>query len=165
MTGFPGFTDTLRAGIRLRDEVLDINATISEKSFARGLQTATTLSALLMICREYYIVHAGDSRIYAIGSAGLVQLTIDTVNESGKLTSYIGKHDGLELHYAEGVTQSGVFLLCSDGLYKRMDDNSLYKGIDASNRKSLRKSLDMLTSSAIERGERDNISAAIVKLT
>jgi len=161
---FLGITSTERAGLCLRSEVFSINAMIAATATEKGMKTATTLSALLLVDRQYYIVHAGDSRIYAVGNAGLLPLTVDDVSESGKLTSAIGRRENPDLQYTEGLAQSDVFMLCSDGLYKRIGDDFSFKNIDASNRRTLRKSLQKLSNIAIERGERDNISIAIVKI-
>ena len=161
---FSGLDGTERLGLRLRDEVLMINRAIKAESEERALNTATTLSALLLEGSRYYIVHAGDSRIYSVGSGGLVQLTIDAVSETGKLTSYIGRRDDPSLHYGEGTWEGGVYLLCSDGLNKRVDDGWIYRNVNTSNRRTLRKSLKILSGHAIEQDERDNISIAIVKI-
>ena len=161
---FSGMNSAERAGLRLRDEIFSINAKITAYAAGKGMKTATTLSALLLFDRRYYIVHAGDSRIYSVDSSGLTTLTIDNVTESGRLTSVIGSRHNPELYYAEGIASSDTFLLCSDGLYKRVDDKTLFMNIDMSNRKTIHKSLTLLSRQAIGRGELDNISIAIVKI-
>ena len=152
------------AGLRLRDTILSINTIITAYAAGKGMKTATTLSALLLIGRQYYIVHAGDSRVYSVESSGLLPLTIDDVTETGRLTSVIGRRHNPEIYYREGVANNAAFLLCSDGLNKRVDDKTLFMNIDIGNRKTLRKSLSTLSSLAIQRGESDNISIALVKI-
>jgi len=161
---FSEITDIQRAGLRLRDEVFLINAKIVADTNEKGVITATTLSVLMMADRQYYIVHAGDSRIYCVDSAGLQPLTVDTVTETGKLTAFIGRRENPELYYAEGVADNDVFLLCTDGLYKRVDDRTIFMNIDTGSRKALCKSLKALSDLAIRQGESDNISIAIVKI-
>ncbi|MCL2201829.1 MAG: protein phosphatase 2C domain-containing protein [Oscillospiraceae bacterium] len=161
---FYGLTDLSRAGVRLRDEVSIINLKIVADSAKLGVTTATTLSALLLVDGHYYIVHSGDSRIYEVGCNRLIAMTTDTVNELGKLTSCIGRHEKPELHYAEGIIDCNLFLLCSDGLYKRVSETWIFENIRADTRKSLRKTLSDLSNYAIEQGERDNISIAIIKI-
>ena len=161
---FTGIGSIERAGLRMRDEVFSINAKIVAYANEKGVSTATTLSALLLIGRQYYIVHAGDSRIYSAGGDGLLPLTVDTVDDTGKLTTAIGRRDDPELHYSEGIAVNDVFLLCSDGLYKRIDDAWLFKHIDAGGKKALKKTLKLLSGFAIERGESDNITIAILKI-
>jgi len=163
---FKNLTDLERVGLRLRDEVQSINVWVTRAAKEQGIQTATTLSALLLAERQFFIVHAGDSRIYSISSDSAQLLTVDAVTESGQLTTYIGRHEDLELFYTEGVTQCGVFLICSDGLYKRVhiEDELIAGSIDTSNAKAIHKTLKVLTDVAIERGENDNVSLGIVKI-
>ena len=161
---FAALTDAERLGLRMRDEVVSINEKIVNSAAERGVQTATTLSALLLAGGRYYVVHAGDSRIYSVGGESLSLLTVDTVNEAGKLTSFIGKRGNPELFYSEGDSGCGTFLLCSDGLHKRIDNDWLARSIDAGNRKAIRKTLNALANQAIAQGENDNISIAIVRI-
>jgi len=161
---FSEITGAGRLGLRMRDEIVSINKKIVTAAAEKGVQTATTLSALLIAGRQYYIAHAGDSRIYSVGAKGLMLLTVDTVGESGKLTSFIGKRGNPELFFAEGTADCDTFLLCSDGLYKRIDDEWIWGSIDAGNRKSIRRTLNTLAGLAIGQGELDNISIAIIKI-
>ena len=163
---FLGLCSTERVGLLMRDEVLLINARITKAANAQNKQTATTLSALLIADNHTHIVHAGDSRIYSISEDSTKQLTVDAVTESGHLTTYVGRHLDLELFYTESVISEHVFLLCSDGLYKRINisEDSIRDGIYTSNKKTLKKALNSLADLAVERGERDNISAAIIKI-
>jgi len=154
-----------RLGLRMRDEVALINDRILKAATERCVQTATTLSALLIAGRQYFIVHAGDSRIYSLCGGRFSLLTVDDINEAGKLTSYIGKRSNQELFYAEGTTNCDTFLLCTDGLYKRLDEEWISGNIDAGNRKAIRRTLNALAGYAIEQGEQDNISVAIVRVT
>ena len=161
---FSRLGDAERVGLSLRDEIFSINRRIIANAAGKGMKTATTLSALLLVGRQYYIAHAGDSRIYSVESSAILPLTVDNVTETGRLTSLIGRRNNPEVYYREGLANNDVFLLCSDGLYKRVDDQTLFINIDAGNRKALRKSLTLLSRSAIQRGESDNISIALVKI-
>jgi serine/threonine protein phosphatase PrpC len=163
---FHGLCDTKRVGLRMRDEVLSINLKITEAANEQNKQTATTLSALLISDNHIHIVHAGDSRIYSINDNSTQLLTVDAVTESGHLTTFIGRHLDIDLFYSEAVISDYVFLLCSDGFYKRLDinDNQIHDNIYASNKKTINKTLNSLADLAVKRGERDNISAAIIKI-
>ena len=59
----------------MRNAVLRINTEIADCAQQQGIRTATTLSALLLVEGQYYIVHAGDSRIYTCTEDGIRQLT------------------------------------------------------------------------------------------
>ena len=155
---------TERIGLTLRDAVMDINSSIVANAKAYSLDTATTLSALLLLEDEYYVVHTGDSRIYSYSDGVLLIHTGDDVSESGKLTSCIGLLEGILLQYSEGPIAGKTFLLCSDGLYKRMDESLLALKMQNWNRRSLNEKIEDLAQYVIERGEKDNITLAMVKI-
>jgi serine/threonine protein phosphatase PrpC len=163
---FQGLNDTQRVGLRMRDEVLLVNTKITEAANEQNKQTATTLSALLIADNHIHIVHAGDSRIYSISDNSAQLLTVDAVTESGHLTTFVGRHFDLELFYSEAVIDDTTFLLCSDGFYKRINisEDPVRESIFSSNKKTISKTLNSLADMAVERGERDNISAAIIKI-
>lgn len=162
---FNDIEDSERVGLRMRDEVLLINTYIMNLASSQELKTATTLSALLLIEEQYFIVHSGDSRIYCLSDNwGLLQMTSDDVSDTGRLTSYIGHKSNPVLHYAEGTAPGKVFLLCSDGLHKRLDTDLIAPHINFSNRKSMQRTIKVLTNYVIEHGEEDNISVAFVKI-
>ena len=158
---FDTITDISRIGIRLRDKVIDIDKCISWEATQMNLQTGTTISAILIDGESYYIVHAGDSRIYCAEEEGLKRLTYDQV-ENGKLTSCLGHGVRADLFYNEGQCHNKRFLLCSDGLYKKADERFLTEMFLSVDRKTCKKILSNLMQHAIYNGETDNISAAIV---
>lgn len=148
-------------GLRLRSQVLAVNGDIIAAAREQGLQTATTLSAILLIDEKYYVVHAGDSRIYMYNGKTLQQLTPDHC-ANGKLTSCIGRKEEIELFYGEGDYQGDLILLCSDGLYKKMDEKYMLAELKRMRVKRLRRTLERLAQHVIQCGETDNISLAIV---
>ena len=161
---FDGIATTQRIGLKLRDAILDINATIVTEAKQNKMDTASTLSALLLLDHEYFFVHIGDSRIYCCENGAVSVLTSDDVSESGKLTAYIGRKEEIFLQYAEGEATGKTFLVCSDGLYKRMDMGFLTSKIKSLNKRTLKELIEDLPKSVIERGEQDNISLALVKI-
>jgi serine/threonine protein phosphatase PrpC len=163
---FHGLDNTERVGLRMRDEVLSVNTKITQSANTQNIQTATTLSALLITGNHIHIVHAGDSRIYSINENSAQMLTVDAVTESGQLTTYVGRYLDLELFYSEAVISDRNFVLCSDGFHKRINltEDHIRDKIYTSNKNTINKILKSLTDLAVERGERDNISAAIIKI-
>lgn len=153
--------DTQRIGLRLRDYILDINRSILWEAQAKGLQTASTLSALLLADGKYYTVHVGDSRIYCFYHNTLELLTCDQVVD-GKLAVCLGRTEQIDIIYNEGLCEGQAFLLCSDGLYKKMDIAYLQTQLTRLNKHTLKKTLEQLAQFVVERGERDNISLALV---
>lgn len=156
-----GMTDTQCIGLRLQNRILEINQIILEQAQRRCIQTATTLSALLIVDDRYYIAHTGDSRIYGYCDGMLEQLTYDHVLD-GKLTSCIGKTEYPSIFYNEGVVKGTRFLLCSDGLYKKMDATYLQYELEHVRKKTIKKTIERLLQYVIERGETDNISISIL---
>lgn len=158
---FDGLVNTDRLGLQLRNYILEINKKIKHDADEMKISTASTISALLLDEERYYIVHLGDSRIYAYRDGDMVMLTRDHVKD-GKLASCVGHFDNIELLYNEGTYDREWFLLCSDGLYKRSDPNYIAQEMAKLKRKNQKKIIDNLISNAIAQGEKDNISVAIV---
>ena len=147
---------------RLGLEIRQINTEIVELYGGATAGTASTLSALLLCPEKYYIAHVGDSRIYLYRNGNLEQLTIDQVTELGHLKAYLGYNGEISLIENSGFLQTGSFLLCSDGLYKKMDLQLMQKVLKGAYRRNIQKSIHQLLDYAIAQGERDNISVAII---
>ena len=161
---FDGVGASGRVGLMMRDAVLEINSRVLAESRQRDFHTASTLSALLLAEGGYSIVHVGDSRIYCLERGELTILTKDDVSESGKLTACIGQDDSLCLQYYEGSAAGKTFMLCTDGLYRRMDVGYLAAKIAAWDRQTLMDPIESLPRYAMDCGEHDNISIALVKI-
>lgn len=153
-----------RIGLKMRDVILEINIHIISESRQKNINTASTLSALLLLDESYCVAHIGDSRIYSYEKGMLTLLTHDDVSETGRLTACIGQTDNIVLQYSEGNAIGKVFLVCSDGLYKRMNTDFLTAKLKIQNKHDLNNSLKALVQYAIEQGEKDNISIAMVKI-
>jgi len=150
-----------RIDLALIDIVQRINQRVVLESIENGFRTASTISALLLTNEKYYTVHAGDSRIYRYTADKLTQLTEDQVL-SGKLAMYLGRTDGFSPLYREGDLQEEKFLLCSDGLYKKLDTKRMEKYCSQVNRSNISRILEKFVQAAVKNGESDNISAAFV---
>ena len=159
---FENLEENTQLGPQLYDYVRNINLAVLTKSDRKRMRTACTLSCLLLCDGQYYIVHVGDSRIYSSWDSGVQQLTQDQTR-GGKLTSAIGYKKEINILYVEGYCrEKQKFLLCSDGLYKRMQPELLAEAFEKANRWNLKKALWQLADYVIERGEGDNISAALL---
>lgn len=152
-----------RIGLALRDAIIAINSHIIKEIGKANIRAASTLSALLLIDRYYYIAHIGDSRIYSYQDGILSILTSDDVSEMGKLTACIGQTENIFLQYYEGEARGKTFLICSDGLYKRMDTGFMRAKIKTWDKCSAEEVIKNLTQYVIEQGEQDNISIALLK--
>ncbi len=159
---FENLEDTARLGLRLRDYVSSVNLAIATKARNKQLETACTLSCLLLWDGQYRVVHVGDSRIYLWEGGAIRQLTRDQVRE-GRLTSTLGHRMDTDIFYAEGAYgEEQRFLLCSDGLYKRIDPALLSAAMQRLSRRNLQKTLRQLTDYVIGQGEQDNVSVAFL---
>ena len=162
---FGGETLTARAGIRIRDIILDINAYVIKEAANHNIDTASTLSALFLVDDYFYIAHIGDSRIYSYGDGLLKVLTNDDVSESGELTAYLGKRADIFMQCYEGAAPGKIFMVCSDGLYKKMDAGQIIEKMLDWDKRPHDAPVNSLARYVIERGERDNITLALIKAT
>lgn len=152
-----------RMGLSLRDQVLSLNDQLLELARQRRLETATTLSALLLTEEQYVAVHIGDSRIYSYCDNVLHKLTIDDTSDSGKLTGCIGRWTDIQLHYEEGQADAQGYLLCSDGLYKGLTDEQIGENVAQLHGLFYRRRLWKMVNAAVSGGSRDNITAVLLK--
>ena len=154
--------DAEELGARLRDYVQTMNLAIRTKAQKQQAETACTLSCLLLWRQWYCLAHVGDSRIYLWEQGALRLLTQDQARR-GRLTQAMGHREHVTVFFQQGEQRGEQrFLLCSDGLYKRMEPETLSACMARLNRRSLQKALRQLTEHVISQGERDNISAALL---
>ena len=154
--------DAEELGARLRDYVQTMNLAIRTKAQKQQAETACTLSCLLLWRQWYCLAHVGDSRIYLWEQGALRQLTQDQARR-GRLTQAMGHREHVTVFFQQGEQRGEQrFLLCSDGLSKRMEPETLGACMARLNRRSLQKALRQLTEHVISQGERDNISAALL---
>ena len=154
--------DAEELGARLRDYVQTMNLAIRTKAQKQQAETACTLSCLLLWRQWYCLAHVGDSRIYLWEQGALRQLTQDQARR-GRLTQAMGHREHVTVFFQQGEQRGEQrFLLCSDGLYKRLEPETLGACMARLNRRSLQKALRQLTEHVISQGERDNISAALL---
>lgn len=160
-TWFEKLESENRIGLELRDYVMEIHQRVLKAARGYQIRTASTLSALLLDGERYYVVHIGDSRIYCYRDGIVEQLTQDQVCR-GRLTSCLGHENRPSIQYNEGVLHGELFLLCTDGLYKRLDDSFFQSELAGTDKKRLKKTVEQLAQCAVEQGEKDNISLALV---
>lgn len=148
-------------GQKLKNRVIEINHEIIKKAQELEINTASTISALVLGEEKYYLVHLGDSRVYSYKTGVMKQLTEDHVKD-GKLTSCMGHFDCIDPMYVEGEYYKEWFILCSDGLYKKNDARFMRQELAKLKRRNIKKIAEKLAQYAVNQGEKDNISIAIV---
>jgi PPM family protein phosphatase len=96
----------------------------------------TTVVVLWVRGRRAHVAHVGDSRIYRYRKGGLVQLTRDhswpseEASMRNVLTRAVGAEDKVEIdHRLLEVAPGDVFLLCSDGLTRRVEDDRIVRAL------------------------------------
>lgn len=151
-----------------------------KKSFRMG----TTMVAVLLAGKTYYICNVGDSRIYRIKERvelltkdqTFVQQEIDlgkmtyeeadTDSRRNILLQCVGASSIVKPDYYTGTMESeSVFLLCSDGFRHVVKEEELLQNLIPEKMKteySMKKSLLYLTELNKSRMETDNISSALI---
>ncbi|MDD2896143.1 MAG: bifunctional protein-serine/threonine kinase/phosphatase [Aliarcobacter sp.] len=92
----------------------------------------TTLTVCVIKGNRLYGANAGDSRIYLLRDNKLTQLSYDHNEEgmAGVLSNAVGICESVEIFYFENnIQKDDKILMCSDGLYSLMSNDTLLKNI------------------------------------
>ncbi|MDN4502267.1 protein phosphatase 2C domain-containing protein [Alteromonadaceae bacterium BrNp21-10] len=140
----------------------------------------STVVVLVFDQQSAHCIWAGDSRIYRLRQNQLTRLTrdhsqVEELVEAGLLsaedaeshpaanviTRAVGAHEELDLDVISVPLQQGdIFLLCSDGLNKVMNDNEIAEYLISHSLDALP---ELFIQTALERNARDNVTALTVK--
>ena len=143
---------------------------------------STTLSALLIRANLAFAVHVGDSRVYRVRGANVLQMTEDHTlinykvkhgmltraeaeKASGKnvITRAVGHKDYVQVDTVDiDVAPADRFLLCSDGLHGYFSSDSEVAELCSDG--SLEECADAAISLANQRGGKDNITAVVIEV-
>lgn len=126
---------------------------------------ATTLSALILRCRQAHVVHVGDTRIYRLRGQQLMRLTQDHTLSNPDLNHVlfraIGLEEGLRIDYAvHSLEPHDRFLLCSDGVHGVLPDRRLQSLLMQC--AAPEEGAQTIVQAALDAGSQDNISALII---
>ncbi|AKU10648.1 putative serine/threonine protein kinase [Azoarcus sp. CIB] len=125
---------------------------------------ATTLTAVVLRGRRYYVAHVGDSRAYLWHDGVLRRLTEDHTWEHPELDNVLRRAVGLDaqllVDFDDGELAVGDrFLLVSDGVWNTLGDDGmgelLARGDDPQG------AADALVLEALRRGATDNCTALV----
>lgn len=160
----------------------NINTEVFSYFSARGQVGGSTVAVLIIWDDRYFILSAGDSRIYRVREKTLEQLTTDDVWENlpevryamsnervvcdsrfGKLTEALGSEERLRINrYGGMLSEREVFLLCSDGVYKYCAHGELERILcKGTVFRSVDRMKEMIRKCAMKGGVDDNYSAVI----
>jgi len=171
----------LEAGASLRDAVTTANTRVHAQSQAHPERQGmgTTLVALLRSGSTYEIANVGDSRAYRVDEEGISRLTDDhsfvaeairegtmSPEEAARspwrnaLTRAIGTDPVVEVDLLGPleIEPPHVVLLCTDGLYRTVDDDVIREYMLSED--DLGAVVGTLAALAFRRGSDDNISVA-----
>lgn len=138
----------------------------------------STVVALLARGRYAACVWAGDSRLYRIRGRSIEQMMQDHAMieelvasgmitraeaashpQANRITRAIGAMPGLFLDVELFALEAGdIYLLCSDGLYKELDDQEIARTLGGDVH-----AVDRLIMFALERGAHDNVTVVAVQ--
>ena len=178
--------DSSLAANRLRTAVQLANRRVFRASESRDEYTGmgSTVVAALVEGDQVTLAAVGDSRVYAYTDAGLTQLTTDdswvatmlardpeadaaslaTHPMRHVLTNAIGAREETAVELVERTLGDGeVLLLCSDGLYGGLDDETLAEIMSSA--EAVAVAAQRLLDVALERGGHDNLTALLLKRT
>jgi serine/threonine protein phosphatase PrpC len=169
---------------RLHEAIAEANRRVLERADREPSLSGmgTTLVALLLEDSHALVAHAGDSRCYLLRAEGLERVTRDhslvdeqmrlgtmTAEEAERsplrsvITRAIGTQPSVTADVTEIEMQGGeVFLLCSDGLTREVDEDTIARILGAN--KDLDRAAQALVDAANEAGGRDNVTCLIVRL-
>lgn len=170
-----GIRKLMISSVSAANSVIYTKARLDFKNFGMG----TTCVAAFVNSEAAFIANVGDSRAYVITETGIYQITTDhnvaaLLYERGEITeeelqTHPQRHmliravgvdktvltDTFTLTYTDSIN----ILLCSDGLSGYCSDEEIFDAISTS---TFDNCVDSLIKLALDKGGRDNITAAIV---
>jgi serine/threonine protein phosphatase PrpC len=173
---------SLEGGDALDEAFVKANTAVWDKAREPGKKgMGTTLVAALVEDGEYMIANVGDSRGYVLSADGIRQVTHDhsfaaeaerhgqpiaeemAIRYKDALTRSIGTEEFVQVDVFGPfpVVDDSALFICSDGLYKVLEDDALLRIYLQSS--GPRGAAQALVTRAFDDGSDDNISAAIAE--
>lgn len=161
--------------------VNECNSKLVQYGRLNGIEMGSTLTAILFVQEQFYVVHVGDSRGYIVGEQNLFQITQDHSlladevrrgiiteeeakmdNRKNVLLECVGITPNVDIDYYKGSVMSNLcYMICSDGFWHKITEEELSRylsGKKIKDNKMLKMHLNYLVEQVKSRGERDNIS-------
>lgn len=161
-------------GGRLAEYFREANARVCAEMQRRSVSSMGAAAAVLFIGGNTASVsNLGDCRVYGFQDGTMEQLSRDHRTDSpglyaGALTQHLGippEEFLIEPHLLEHipVREGDVFLLCSDGLTDMLPDDAIREILTERKDEAPEGIAQRLLEAALDRGGRDNVTAAVVK--
>lgn len=134
ITNFKNIPKTWSIEKAVKNFIKSINSILYAQSIQdyERAELVTTVSVAIIKGNRLYGANVGDSRIYLFRDDKITQLSHDH-NEEGMenvLTEAIGIDNDVEIFYFENnIKKNDKVLLCSDGLYSLMSEDTLSKNL------------------------------------
>lgn len=134
ITNFKNIPKTWSIEKAVKNFIKSINSILYAQSIQdyERAELVTTVSVAIIKGNRLYGANVGDSRIYLFRDSKITQLSHDH-NEEGMdnvLTEAIGIDNDVEIFYFENnIKKNDKILLCSDGLYSLMSEDTLCKNL------------------------------------
>ncbi|MBQ3230505.1 MAG: serine/threonine-protein phosphatase [Clostridia bacterium] len=165
--------------------ITELNERIKNYGLSCGTRLGTTVVAILITQNRYYLLNVGDSRAYEITNV-LTQLTADQTyvarevalgnmtpeqaerdpKKSVLLQCVGASHEVVPDMFFGDAKSNAVYMLCSDGFRHVLTPNEIFSGFNPSalvNEHAMNVNSYALIELNKRRGERDNISVALIK--
>ncbi len=155
---FGGAVEDIRESLQAANTALRARAT----TIADNAIVASTVVVLLAYGGHFCLLWSGDSRGYRLRGGALECLTRDhALTKGGAVTHAVGSEAKLYLDTVHGQIEPGdVFLLCSDGIIKALDDEDIAVLLAGAQPAP---AVEALIQDALVAGARDNITAVVVR--
>jgi serine/threonine protein phosphatase PrpC len=183
LADIPEPTDGLSFIGEVRARIAAVNQRLLSIAAERGegQVIGSTVVALMTFGRFFACLWAGDSRLYQLRRGQLHQVTRDhsqvqEMVDAGLLAPYqadnhplgniitraVGVHPVLHLDkITDPLEQDDIFLLCSDGVTKVVDDGALTKILTETQLSAVPQTL---IQAALDAGSKDNITAVVIRI-
>lgn len=165
--------------------VTEYNEKIKNYGRRSGIDMGTTVTAILLTAKRYFIINVGDTRAYEIYDAVKVLTKDQTVVarevELGILTEEEAKTDSRrsvllqcvgasvvvspDLFFGETKTNA-IYMLCSDGFRHEITEDEIYFSLNPgvmNDADGMKRQMDTLVNLNKQRQERDNISVITIR--
>ena len=160
--------------------ILRANDILRTMAIERGTQVVIGSTVVAAVARGHKIalLWAGDSRAYRLRNNRLEQLTrdhdlisdmesknasqelIDAVENSNVISRAVGAHNKLEIDEVRvNVEEGDVYMLCSDGLYRELDNLEITEILRETDPA---RAAARLIDKAVRAGGRDNVTAIVM---
>jgi PPM family protein phosphatase len=176
--------DALREGAPLAQAAVRANDAVYSRASAEAELSGMGTTLVALLCRPdgYEIASIGDSRAYRIGAHGIEQLTLDHSFEGEALRNGMPPEEIARSPWRNALMRAvgtdarveadlfGPFpveaephavLLCSDGLYRVLDDAAIARHFLAA--ADVERAVEALVREAMDAGADDNVTVAAVE--